>query len=315
MGSVVSIEGGRASCLWLLLSLWVLAPVNAAVYELPAKGQRLVGALQFHRVVKGDFFQALAEQYNVGLLALIEANPGIDPLLPPLGEQLVIPTAMLLPPSPREGIVINLPELRLYYYAEDGRRVFVYPVGIGRAGHRTPLMHSFIGEKRKDPAWYPPAALRQHYLEERGVELPKVVPPGDDNPLGRYAMRMETSEYLIHGTNQRFGIGMSVSSGCVRLYPADIEQLFDMVSVGTPVRVINQPIKWARDSDGNKLVEIHSPLPELVTPGDSPSGGLPGSVSRFIGDDPQGEREFRRLLANPRGMPAPLGVWLGPPSP
>lgn len=168
---------------------------------------------------------------------------------------------MLLPDAPREGIVINLAELRLYYYPKGENRVVVYPIGIGQLGAATPSMVTSISQKIPNPTWTPTVNIRKRYAKE-GITLPAMVPAGPDNPMGLFALRLArgSGQYLIHGTNADFGIGMRVSSGCIRLRPDDIEALFNSVPQGTRVQVINQPIKYAIEPDGKRYIEVHQPL-------------------------------------------------------
>lgn len=235
---------------------------TAITYALPVNGSRLIGKVQWHTVTKGEYFNSIAQHYNVGFLALMEANPGIDPLLPQPGTVLKLPTQMLLPDVPYQGIVINLAELRLYYFPKEGEEVHVFPVGIGRIGRETPEMVSEIQARAVKPSWRPTPRIRQEYFEKSGKHYPDVIPPGPDNPLGEYALKLAygRGNYLIHGTNKNFGIGMRVSAGCVRLNPDDIEWLFEKVNVGEPVRIINQAIKISFEPDGSKIIEVHSPL-------------------------------------------------------
>ncbi|USD39090.1 MULTISPECIES: L,D-transpeptidase family protein [Ferrimonas] len=249
----------RKAILWLCVLLGWSTMVSAVVYPLPEPGHRLVGFSVTHVVKTGEHLAPIAKRYGVGLLALMELNPGVDPFLPEPGTELEIPSYMLLPDVPRKGVVINLAELRLYYF--DDHFVHVYPIGIGRIGHDTPLGDTVITHKHPNPSWTPTASTREEYLEQ-GIELPRVVPPGPDNPLGLFALRLgfAQGQYLIHGTNKEFGIGLRVSAGCIRLWPKDIEELFSMVPVKTPVRVINQPLKVARGRQGEILLEVHDPL-------------------------------------------------------
>ncbi|MFD2167945.1 L,D-transpeptidase family protein [Thalassotalea euphylliae] len=232
----------------------------AATYILPPENQRLIGQPVVHPVGEGDFFQVLAEQYNVGFLALLAANPNIDPYLPAVGSRVIIPAQMLLPFGERKGIIVNLPELRLYYFDPEHPLVHVFPVGIGRLGLETPRTTTYIGEKRKDPIWRPGPEMKQRYLEEKGIELADEVLPGPNNPFGKYALRLATSEYLIHGTNQRFGVGTRASSGCIRMYDDDIRWLYDNVPLNTSVKIIDQPLKMSFEASGRKLFEVHQPL-------------------------------------------------------
>jgi L,D-transpeptidase ErfK/SrfK len=189
----------------------------------------------------------------------MEANPEIQyPNELRSGQTVVIPTAYILPPF-RDGIVINLAELRLYYFTRDHKYVYTYPVGLGRKEWRTPVVDSTVVGKKKDPVWYPPESIRDFVFEEVGKELPEVMGPGPDNPLGHYAIYMAKHGYLIHGTNQPWSVGKLVSSGCIRLLPDDIEQLFHAVSNGQKVRIIHYPYKlgW---SNGRLYLEAHVPV-------------------------------------------------------
>lgn len=273
--------------------------VNATVYELPEKGHRLIGVDQKHTVVKGDYFQKIAEQYNVGFLALMAANPNVDPFLPEVDRELVIPSAMLLPFIKQEGIVINLPELRLYYFQPKENKVHVFPVGIGREGLATPKATSYISSKRKDPIWRPTKAARQRYFEEHGKELAKEIAAGPKNPFGKYALRLGTSEYLIHGTNQRFGIGMRASSGCIRLFDDDIKWLFENIPLNTKVRIIEQPIKMSYESDGRRLIEIHSPL---TVKNITPKNVITAAVKNFVGENDSEWEKLNPVFDNPQGL-------------
>ncbi|MDG2664378.1 L,D-transpeptidase family protein, partial [Vibrio parahaemolyticus] len=198
----------------------------AKMYELPEDGSRLIGRLENHVVQEGETMANIAKLYDVGMLGLMAANKGVDPFLPEEGHVLTIPTQLILPDVPYKGIVINLAELRLYYFPKGEDIVHVFPVGIGRIGRDTPVMTTRISQKRPNPTWTPPASIRAEY-KAKGIDLPAVVPAGPDNPLGMFALRLAygNGEYLIHGTNKDFGIGMRVSAGCIRMDPSDIEWL------------------------------------------------------------------------------------------
>lgn len=278
---------------------------SAIEFPLPTDNSRLVGTLTYHTVQQGEYFQKLAQHYNVGLLALMDANPGIDPMRPDPGTVIKIPTQLILPYGKHEGIVINLSELRLYYFDNKKQKVHVFPVGIGKIGNSTPTLVSKITEKRKNPNWYPTPDYRKDYLEKNGVEMPKMIAAGPDNPLGDYAMRIGRSTYLIHGTNQPFGIGMRASSGCIRMNPEDIEWLFKQSAHGTKVKIINHPIKMVYIPPDKRLIEIHSPLTN--DEGELPSL-LPVSdgIKRFIGQDPQDIELFNEIISSPTGLPIEL---------
>jgi len=215
-----------------------------------------------------DTFVALARRYDLGFEELVRANPDVDPWLPGEGTEIVLPTQFVLPNAPRSGIVINLPELRLYYYpdGEEGRLI-THPISIGRMDWGTPLGLTAIQSKAMNPTWYPPQSIRdEHAADNR--PLPAVVPPGPDNPLGNHALRLALPGYLIHGTNKPSGVGMRVTHGCIRMFPEDIEALFDSVPVGTSVRIVNQPVKLGRHESA-LYVEAHPPLPEKIAEGSS----------------------------------------------
>jgi len=200
-----------------------------------------------------------AAQYGQGLSNMLEANPGVDPLLPAGGTRLVIPQQLILPDTVRQGIVMNVAEMRLYYYPPGENTVVVLPIGIGQAGRETPRNWVTKVERKKDgPSWTPTANTRKEYAKE-GKVLPAFVPPGPDNPMGLYAIYIGKL-YAIHGTNANFGIGLRVSQGCIRLRNDDIEWLFNQVKEGERVQIIDQAVKIANEPDGSRWVEIHEPL-------------------------------------------------------
>lgn len=250
----------------VILCLLLAQFVNAQQYTLPRSGSRLIGERTQHQVQVGDYLHSISQQYNIGLIALMASNPGVDPFLPLPGTILELPTFMLLPEVVHKGIVINLPELRLYYFPKNTNKVHVFPIGIGREGRETPQMHSVVKMKIKDPTWTPTATTRAEYRDKYKMVLPRVVPAGKDNPLGRFALQLAygKSNYLIHGTNSDFGIGMRISAGCIRMNPDDIEWLYNNVKVNVSVRIINIPIKFTLEPNGKHLLEVHSPLSSKV---------------------------------------------------
>lgn len=257
----------RASLLFLSLfgALSTLQLAHAAEYSLPANGSRLIGQNQTYTVQASDKnLQAIARHFDTAAMLILEANNTIAPVPAP-GTTVTIPTQMLLPDTPREGIVVNLAELRLYFYPPGKNSVQVYPIGIGQQGLETPVSVTRISQKIPNPTWTPTAGIRARSLE-RGVELPKVVPAGPNNPLGRFAMRLGigNGEYLIHGTNAQDSVGLRVSSGCIRMNAPDIEALFAQVAAGTRVAIINEPVKYAVEPDGKHYIEVHRPLAQTV---------------------------------------------------
>lgn len=243
----------------LFLSL-VAVEAYAATYQLPADGGDVVGALQMATLRSGVSLSTVVENYDIGYYELLEANPQMNPLHPYVGQRVVIPTQYVLPQASRQGIIINLAELRLYYFPPNQNVVVTEPIGIGRQGWDTPEGTFKIVEKIPSPAWHVPASIAADSAKQ-GIILPAVVPPGPDNPLGNYAMRLSLPNYLIHGTNKPAGVGRRVSSGCIRMYPEDIASLFAMVAVNTPVTIVNQPFKagWL---NGQLYLEAHQPLSE-----------------------------------------------------
>ncbi|WP_373328061.1 L,D-transpeptidase LdtC [Cronobacter turicensis] len=240
----------------------------ANTYPLLAPGSRLIGETLYHTVADdGGSLESIAKRYNVGFLALLQANPGVDPYVPRAGSVLTIPRQMLLPDAPREGILINIAELRLYYFPPGEKSVTVYPIGIGQldGDTLTPTMQTTVSQKRANPTWTPTANIRARY-KAQGIDLPPVVPAGPENPMGHHAIRLAAygGVYLLHGTNADFGIGMRVSSGCIRLRDDDIKHLFSVVPVGTRVNIINAPVKASIEPDGRHFVEVHQPLSKRI---------------------------------------------------
>ena len=221
------------------------APVDTHKFELTDPNQDVIGTLQVTIAEKSDTLLDIARRFNVGYEEIERANPGVDIWLPGAGRRIVVPTQFVLPAAPREGIVIDVAALRLYYFpahkAGTPLVVYTHPIGIGKDGWSTPEGVTKVTAHVKDPVWHPSEALRRDHFNDNGEVVPAVVPAGPDNPLGKYEFKLGWSSYLIHGTNKPYGIGLRSSHGCVRLYPEDIEKLYEMVPLGTPVHVVNQP--------------------------------------------------------------------------
>jgi L,D-transpeptidase ErfK/SrfK len=214
--------------------------------------QDVIGTLQLTKSTKEDTLSDIARRFNVGYEEIVRANPKVDPWIPGEGTQIVVPSQFIIPNAPREGIVINVPQMRLFYFppVKKGEQpvVYTHPIGIGRVGWATPQGTTKVMRRTKDPTWRPtPSILKEH--KENGEDLPKVVGPGPDNPLGRYAFYLGWPSYMIHGTNKPAGVGLRSSHGCIRLYPEDIELLFSMVPVGTKVTVVNEPFVFGFQDD------------------------------------------------------------------
>jgi L,D-transpeptidase ErfK/SrfK len=268
-----NVPGCRASSVAVLLSaiMVFVAPVSADTFWMNEGEEGVVGSIQGIVAAHEDTLIDIGRRHNVGFEEMKLANPGVDPWIPGEGTLIVVPSRFILPAAPRKGIVLNVAEMRLYYYPDANRpgpkRVITHPVSIGQVDWQTPLGVTEVASKATDPTWYPPESIRAEH-EEMGDPLPLVVPPGPDNPLGKHALNLALRGYLIHGTNKPNGIGMRVSHGCVRMYPEDIATLFDQIPVGTPVHIVDQPIKtgWA---DGVLFLEVHPSTGELEL------GGVP----------------------------------------
>jgi L,D-transpeptidase ErfK/SrfK len=242
-GSAPAAEGARGAA----------GPRRTAPAPAATAGDDLIGIVSTVATREEDTLLDLARDNDVGYVEIRAANPGIDPWLPGAGRTVVLPTAHLLPDAQRTGIVINLAELRLYYFPPrgSGEPPRSFPIGIGGEGKETPIGRTSVTAKRANPTWTPTPSERQE-----DPDLPERVPPGPDNPMGDYALYLGWKAYAIHGTNKPYSIGRRDSSGCIRMLPEDIETLFKAVSAGTPVTVVDQPVKIGR-SGGELYLEVH----------------------------------------------------------
>lgn len=306
---------------WLLPIVWWggAQPAFAVEYPLREDGGGLFGEVQRIRTRYEDTLIQLARRYSLGYEELVRVNKGVDPWLPGAGTEVLIPGQRLLPPGPREGIVVNLPENRLYYFPkpEMGKTpiVMTFPVSVGRMDWRTPLGITRVVRKQKDPPWYPPESVRKERVRRGDPPLPTVVPPGPDNPLGTRAMRLDIpgGAYLIHGTNNPDAVGMAVTHGCLRMYPEDIERLFDVTPVGTRVALINEPVKISRFG-GEVWLEVHPPVDDKgqavavdVESFETRLNELLGASETLIDWD-----TALRALREANGMPVLIGLELMP---
>jgi len=291
----------------------VLARAKAThLFTIDAAKDDVVGTLQVTTTGPDDTLPDIARRFNVGYEEIVRANPGVDPWLPGAGRDIIVPTRFVLPDAPREGVVINVAAMRLYYFPKRAKgeplTVVTHPIGIGKVGWQTPEGVTKIVARVKGPIWVPPVSVRKEHLENGDV-LPPKVPAGPDNPLGAYMFRLGWPSYLVHGTNKPYGVGMRSSHGCVRLYPEDIAILYDVVPIGTPVRVVNQPylLGWSGDT---LYVQAYGALEDDTR--DWQHG--PKSLSRKAGKSPLWQRirahdadiDWQRALAlgDPaRGIP------------
>lgn len=284
----------------------------AVTYPLPPEGSRLVGSTLNITVPQDNHLplEAFAAQYGQGLSNMLEANPNVDVFLPKSGSTLVVPQQLILPDTVRRGIVVNVAEMRLYYYPPGGNTVEVLPIGIGQAGRETPRNWvTTVERKQEAPSWTPTPNTRREYAK-RGESLPAFVPAGPDNPMGLYAIYIGRL-YAIHGTNANFGIGLRVSQGCIRLRNDDIKYLFDNVPVGTRVQIIDQPVKYTVEPDGSRWVEVHEPLSRNRTEYES-DNKVPLPITPALRSFTQGEgvdgSRARGALERRSGMPVNIST-------
>ncbi|MEJ2393541.1 MAG: L,D-transpeptidase family protein [Candidatus Thiodiazotropha sp.] len=293
----------------LALLLVLTHSLHAVTFDLPAPGDDVVGQTFTLNTRWEETFSDIARVYDIGYRQMVAANPKVDAWLPGEGTEVVIPQQYILPSGPRKGIVINLAELRLYYYPEDRPVVVTYPIGIGREGWSTPTGETVVIGKKEGPSWTVPASILKEH-EEDGDPLPPVIPPGPNNPLGTHAIYLGLSGYLLHGTNKPYGVGMRVSHGCIRLYPENIKQFFKQVKKGTPVRIVNEPYKagWLK---GELFVQVHPPLVEYIEEKGHNYTELVNAVIERLGED-QRKPDWSLLheyAENKTGIPMPLYLW------
>lgn len=289
-------------------------PSFATVFELSDSGSALFGQVELVTTRYEDTLLELGRRYSLGYEEIRRVNPGVDPWLPGDGTRVVLPGQRILPAGPRDGIIVNLPEHRLYYFPKPRKGekpvVVTFPVSVGKMDWKTPLGKTRVSAKEKNPSWYPPESVRKEHAA-RGEKLPSVVPPGPDNPLGAFKMRLAIpgGAYLIHGTNNPAAVGMAITHGCIRMYPEDIEQLFPTVPVGTPVYLVNEPVKVAF-VDGELYVEAHPPVD---AEGQTVAPSLPmfeALLDRALGTSTTAVNwdVARDVLAKADGMPAVVGI-------
>ena len=268
----------RQHMLTLLFFMALPIAAQAEQFELPPDDNDVVGALTIVAARADETLLDIARRHGLGYEDIVRANPEVDTWLPGEGTEVLLPTRYVLPPGPRKGVILNLAEYRMYYFPEpkDGEPAIVmtYPMSIGRMDWETPLGLTRIISKVRSPTWYPPESVRAEHAAD-GDPLPRIVPPGPKNPLGAFAMRLGLPGYLIHSTNRPAGVGMRVTHGCIRMFPEDIRFLFDQVSVNTPVRIINEPVKVGWHGD-ELVMEVHRAL-EIV-PFETDSGEITNEV-------------------------------------
>lgn len=309
--------------LWILLVLcpataaarqWVeedfgQLPVPVYTFRLPDEsepgaGRTVVGERTHHTPTAGDTFYDVGRFYGLGHNEMVAANPDVDEWIPAQGDKdITLPTQWILPCCRYEGLVINIPEMRLYYYPPrkegEPRTVITHPVGLGRTQWRTPQGEFRITEKTKDPTWVIPESIRQERIEEKGYSEKRIEGGTPENPLGRYRMRLSLPLYAIHGTNIPWGVGMSVSHGCIRMYPEDIDRLYPRTPVGTRGEFVYETVKIG-ERNGRVYVEVHDDI----------YGQQPGRWRHAIGElekaellDLVDEDKLHAAISEMRGIP------------
>lgn len=289
-----------------LMILFSVPLVYATDYHLPPANSNIVGENHFYTVKNNkETLESIAAQYQLGLTNMLEANPNVDPFLPKPDSTLIIPQKLILPDAPRKGIVINIAEMRLYYYPKGQNIVRVLPIGIGQIGKDTPEKWvTQVYRKKANPTWTPTKKMKEEYAA-KGDPLPDVWPAGPDNPMGLYALYIGNL-FAIHGTNANFGIGLRVSHGCIRLRNDDIKNLFDNVPIGTRVQFINQPIKASLEPDGSRYLEVHQPLSRNEAEFDSTKPvplEINTEIMRFVAHKETNSFVLKRLLETRNGIP------------
>lgn len=278
----------------------------ATAYPLPSDGS-IIGDVQYVSTSSGQTPVSIAQRYNLGVNAVVDANPGVaENSNFPGGMYLKVPTRHILPPLAHKGIVINLPEMRLYYYLSDSNEVLTFPIGIGKIGKTIPIKNTAITRKVVNPVWIPPEDIRE-FNRQQGIELPDVMPAGPDNPLGPYAIYLQIPTFLIHSTIFPESIGRRASFGCIRMNEGDIKQFFPLVQPGTPVAIIDMPSKVGWDGD-HLYLEAHPALEEMAK-----SGNLNNVVEQIQRSLPRGRvtlvnwQAVSYLTNQPDGVPHEIG--------
>ena len=305
----------KISCALLLVLLVKVSSLWAATYPMPPKDVDLIGYTFSVKALAQETLLDIARQFDLGQDEILLANPNVDRWMPMQGTDVVLPGRFIIPRAERKGVVLNLPEMRLYYFYTDDLEknplVATYPVSVGRMDWNTPLGKARIAKKDKDPSWRPPESIKLEAIAN-GDPLPDVVLPGPDNPLGRYALRLSIPGYLIHSTNKPYGVGMRVTHGCVRMYPENIEELFPIIPVRTVVQIVNQPIKlgWKNNT---LFLEVHP----LMEEDREKNQNLLCMAYEMIFTEIENRdaildvKTIKKTLLEKNGIPVPITVFVG----
>jgi L,D-transpeptidase ErfK/SrfK len=296
----------------LIIALFFAPFIYATTFTVPSAGNSILGEVQYTTSYASDSTATLAQRYNLGLNSIVNANPGVaeNSILPP-GLNVTVSTAFILPPLPRKGIIINLPEMRMYYFPPGTNTVMTFPIGIGRIGKTIPIENTAIIRKVTNPSWFPTPDIRE-FNRKQGIDLPKEMGPGPDNPLGPYAIYLRIPTYLIHSTIFPESIGRRASFGCIRMNEADIKEFFPLVNAGTPVAIVDMPAKVGWEN-GRLYLQAYPPLQERT---DLPHAKLSGVVELVQQNIPAKSRAFINwqmvayVAEQPDGIPHEIGFKL-----
>jgi L,D-transpeptidase ErfK/SrfK len=272
-----------------------------------AKEDDVIGRLAVIRLQKGDTLPDIARHFSLGINTVSAANPGIDIWVPETGRRILLPLSFILPDTPRKGIVINLAAMRLFYFKPDGNLLAVstYPVGVGTTERPTPMGRMYVSRKKLRPTWYVPASIAEDH-RKKGDPLPAKVPPGPLNPLGEHALYLSKSGYLVHGTNKPASVGLRATNGCIRLYPEDIQRLFETTPVKTRVKIVNQPYLIGR-RDGIVYMEVHTPFEESGTTELKKAYAKLRTLEKKSGEVLDWKK-VKEAVAEARGIPVPISA-------
>lgn len=284
----------------------------AEEYSIP-RGSNIIGQIKEISAPWGYDLFRVGHKYSIGFHEMHEANPHVNPWHPN-GKKIIIPTQYILPKHDKNinDIVINLPELRMYYFPKGSDVVYTYPIGIGKSAFPTPeAVNAKIITKRKNPTWTVPDSVKKEW-EKKGQKIVDSVDAGPQNPLGDYAMNLSVHGYLIHGTNDPIGVGLRISHGCIRMYPEDVRSLFNMVSIGTTVHIKNDIYKVGYDNSGDLYLEAHKPLSEDKYDKPREIAELKSKLKDSYGGYNINWETVNYVIDNPTGIPVKIGnkSWL-----
>jgi L,D-transpeptidase ErfK/SrfK len=296
----------------LLAALSSLNGASAATFALSADGSTVIGEVRVVLPLADNTLLDIARHFDIGYEEMVAANPGVSVWTPGAGTRVVVPGRFILPQKPWQGIVINIPQRRFYYFPPprqgESRQVITYPVSIAREGWATPLGQTRIVAKYRDPGWFVPKSIWVENLLDDDVELPEYFPPGPDNPMGMLALRTGFPGIFIHATNRPWGVGMRTSHGCIHLYPEDAAELFPLVQVGVAVRFIDKPFLVGTDR-GRLVMASFAPVAEYASSDSAEDRAFQALHEFMVAGDVQGVVDridwsrINRLISTPQPVP------------